>query len=247
MASIETNYSVAPLGPGRRRLDRPRRRSRRPVPILPKTARNVAPARPLKTAAGTFDKFVVARSHAVARTLHPGGRHGRLRAAQRRRDRRPAGRQPCLQALAAALRQARRRRASPPAPAPAPAPTPLLDRRSSAAPRWPPSLPSGDVWAAYVGTVTYVARQRRRGLRPPRRLRRPVGPRHGQRLRLRHLVQLDLAVQAVLARRDARPDHSGPLLRHRRRVIPDSAADTPEVPVDASAALGGSLPLPSTT
>ncbi len=71
MTSIETDYSVAPLGNAVARTGAPAAPSLQTAgPIVPKTRTAVA-AKPVKTAAGTFSTFVVARSRSVARTLHP--------------------------------------------------------------------------------------------------------------------------------------------------------------------------------
>ena len=69
MSSIEDNYPVT-LGAhaGTHSLASPLLKAAGPV--LPKT-RTLALARPLKTGAGTFDKFIVARNHAAAGALHP--------------------------------------------------------------------------------------------------------------------------------------------------------------------------------
>jgi hypothetical protein len=67
MSSIETNYTVEPAA-GAHALASPLLKAAGPV--LPKT-RTFALARPLKTAAGTFGKFIVARNHAAASALHP--------------------------------------------------------------------------------------------------------------------------------------------------------------------------------
>ena len=69
MSSIEDNYPVT-VGAhaGAHALASPLLKAAGPV--LPKT-RALALARPLKTSAGTFDKFIVARNHAAASALHP--------------------------------------------------------------------------------------------------------------------------------------------------------------------------------
>jgi len=71
MESIETKYQVAPLGAGLGALGA----QAAPLletagPVLPRT-HAVTLARPVKTAAGTFKRFVIARNARVARTLHP--------------------------------------------------------------------------------------------------------------------------------------------------------------------------------
>ncbi len=199
MAAIETKYSVAPLALGAAgSLAAPSFHAA--GAILPKTRTAVTPRR-VRTAAGSLDKFVVARSRTVARTLHPaagtavfvplsvveiGGLPSGSKAFKRLAadfakhgvDVRPVG-------------------AGLGASADSSFSTDLVGGASVAA-----VLSSGDIWAAYFGTVTYVSRQRRRGLRSPRRLRRSVRPRHGQRQRLRHLVRLAVFLQAVLARRE---------------------------------------------
>ena len=71
MSSIETNYTVEPAAgahAGAHTLASPLIKAAGPV--LPKT-RTLALARPLKTAAGTFGTFIVARNHAAASALHP--------------------------------------------------------------------------------------------------------------------------------------------------------------------------------
>jgi hypothetical protein len=71
MASIETSYTVAPLGAALGSagfLVTPAFKAAGPV--LPKTHAAVL-ARPVRTRAGAFKKFIVARSPTVARTLHP--------------------------------------------------------------------------------------------------------------------------------------------------------------------------------
>jgi hypothetical protein len=71
MSSIEDNYTVDPAEgahAGTHSLASPLLKAAGPV--LPKT-RALALARPLKTSAGTFGKFIVARSQMVARALHP--------------------------------------------------------------------------------------------------------------------------------------------------------------------------------
>jgi hypothetical protein len=71
MTSIETNYSVAPLGAAVARAGAPAAPSLETAgPILPKT-RTALTAQPVKTAAGTFGTFIVARSRSVASSLHP--------------------------------------------------------------------------------------------------------------------------------------------------------------------------------
>ena len=71
VASIETSYSVAPLDRAVASTGAPAAPSLETAgPILPKT-RTALAARPVKTAAGTFGTFVIARSRSVARTLHP--------------------------------------------------------------------------------------------------------------------------------------------------------------------------------
>ena len=69
MSSIETNYPVT-VGAhaGAHATTSPLLKAAGPV--LPKT-RTLALAQPIKTAAGAFGKFIVARNHAAARALHP--------------------------------------------------------------------------------------------------------------------------------------------------------------------------------
>jgi len=70
MESIETDYDVAPLGAALATAGSPAAPSLQATgPVLPKTRTAVA-ARPVKTAAGTLDRFLLARSRTVARTLH---------------------------------------------------------------------------------------------------------------------------------------------------------------------------------
>jgi hypothetical protein len=71
MTSIETNYSVAPLDKAMATAAAPTAPALEGAgPILPKT-RTALADRPVKTADGTYGRFVVARSRTVARTLHP--------------------------------------------------------------------------------------------------------------------------------------------------------------------------------
>ena len=155
MASIETNYNVAPLGAaaGQRRLTgravvRGRRHRSCPRPARPSRP---APSRPPPARSARF----VARPQPPGRPHPPpGGRHGRLRAAQRGRDRRHAEPSTAPSSARRRVRQARRRRQRRSAPASG-------DDRASrptswAAPRWPPCSRRGDFWAAYFGTVTYA-------------------------------------------------------------------------------------------
>ena len=154
MASIE-NYPVAPVGATLKSVGSPAAPQFEAAgPVLPKT-RTVAPARPLATGAGTIRRIVLARSHAVAHTLHPaagtvvfaplsaleiGGLPANSRAfktlasqfAKRGVDVIAAG-------LGAGLGDS------------GDFSTPIVGGASVAA-----VLCRGDVWSAFVGTVTYV-------------------------------------------------------------------------------------------
>ena len=71
MESIETKYDVAPVGAALGSAGSPAAPSFATAgPVLPRT-RTAVVARPVKTAAGTLDRLVLARSRTVARTLHP--------------------------------------------------------------------------------------------------------------------------------------------------------------------------------
>ena len=71
MSSIEDNYTVDPaLAPKHSTGSLAAPLLKAAGPVLPRT-RALAVARPLKTTAGTLDRFVVARSLAVGRTVHP--------------------------------------------------------------------------------------------------------------------------------------------------------------------------------
>ena len=69
MSSIETNYPVT-VGAHASAHAASSPLLKAAGPVLPKT-RTFALARPVKTAAGTFGKFIVARNHAAASALHP--------------------------------------------------------------------------------------------------------------------------------------------------------------------------------
>ncbi len=152
MTSIETDYSVAPLDKAVAGTGAPAAPSLETAgPIMPKT-RTALAAKPIKTSAGTFGTFVVARSRSIARTLHPaagtavfvplsalevGGlpstsaAYKRLAAAFAKRgvDVRPVGAGPSDSGFT----------------------TDLVPGAAVGA-----AFSTGDFWAAYVGTVTYA-------------------------------------------------------------------------------------------
>ncbi len=152
MTSIETNYSVAPLDKAVARTGAPAAPSLETAgPIMPKT-RTALAAKPVKTAAGTFSTFVVARSRSIARTLHPAAGTAvfvPLSAVE-------VGGLPSTSAAYKRLAAAFAKRGVDIRPVGAGAPdagftTDLVPGAAVGA-----AFATGDFWAAYIGTVTYA-------------------------------------------------------------------------------------------
>ena len=236
MTSIETNYSVAPPAKAMARTGAPAAPSLQTAgPVLPKT-RTALAAKPVKTAAGTFGTFVLARSRSVARALHPaagtavfvplstveiGGlpstsaAYKRLAAAFAKRgvDVRPVGAGPSDSNFS----------------------TPLVPGAAVAA-----AFSTGDFWAAYVGTVTYAHDNVVVAFGHPADLDGASG-----------LDMTNANVYGIWA--DSYASYKLVSLGARRGLITqdrtygiagelvDDVADLPEVPVTASAAIGAGV------
>ncbi len=241
MASIETKYNVVPLnatlaGPGS-----PAAPSFKAAgPVLPKTRAAVA-ARPVKTDAGAFKRFVVARSRSVARTLHPAaGTAVFVPLSAVEIGGLPSGSKAFKRLAADFAKRGVDARAVGAGPGDPNFTTDLVSGASVAA-----VFSSGDMWAAFFGTVTYV------------------NPADDVLVAFGHPADLDGQTGLDMANADVYGIWSDSLSSYKLfslgairglftqdrtyGIAGQIGATTPEVPVVASATLGTDLPVDSHT